>query len=303
MLLYSFVGIELPSTAGGEMRDPRRDIPWAIARAGVGQLVMYVVPILSVLVVLPVGQVTSLRGLVDAMQTVFTVYGGSVRSDGAATLSGAGVLVGAATGLLFVWVLVASGTTWIMGASRAEAAACLDGAGPAGLGRVSVRTGVPVRMALLSGTVSLLTAVVDLWATHGDSQRFFSAALTVAISLILLAYLLIFPAFVALRLRAPGLPRPFRVPGGVAVAALVSALATAWSLLAVVCLLWPGFGTPRPDDALPAGFAGDRTGFELLVLGPLAGLLLLCGAFYGLGRRTLPGAVPGESAPAAAWGV
>jgi amino acid transporter len=34
VLLYSFVGVELPSTAGEEIRDPRRDIPVAIARAG-----------------------------------------------------------------------------------------------------------------------------------------------------------------------------------------------------------------------------------------------------------------------------
>ena len=286
VLLYSFVGIELPSTAGEEMVDPRRDIPAAIARAGIGQLVMYVVPILAVLVVLPTGQVTSLHGLVDAMQTVFTIYGGSVSPDGRATLTGAGAVVGVVTGLVFLWVLVASGTTWIMGASRAQAAACLDGAGPLALGRISARTGVPVRMALVSGAVSMVTAMVDLWATRGDAQRYFSAALTVAISLILLAYLLIFPAFLALRLRNPLLDRPFRVPGGTATAVVVSGLSTGWSLLAVVCLLWPGFGAPSPDDALPGGFEGDRLGFELLVLSPLMALLLLCAVFYRLGRST-----------------
>jgi amino acid transporter len=285
VLLYSFVGVELPSTAAEEMVDPKRDIPAAIARAGVGQLVMYVVPILAVLIVLPAGQVTSLHGLVDAMETVFTVYGGSVGPDGTATLTGAGSVVGGVAGLLFVWVLVASGTTWIMGASRAQAAACLDGAGPIGLGRISRRSGVPVRMALVSGAVSLVTGLVDLWATQGDAQRYFSAALTVAISLILLAYLLIFPAFLSLRLRQPRLERPFRVPGGAVVAAGVSGLATAWSLLAVVCLLWPGFGTPRPDDALPGGFEGDRTAFELLVISPLVALLVLCVLFYRLGAR------------------
>ena len=35
-----------------------------------------VIPILAVLVVLPAEQVTSLGGLIDAMKTVFTVYGG-----------------------------------------------------------------------------------------------------------------------------------------------------------------------------------------------------------------------------------
>ena len=287
VLLYSFVGIELPSTAGEEMVDPKRDIPVAIARAGVGQLLMYVIPILAVLVVLPTDQVTSLHGLVDSMQTVFTIYGGSVAPDGTATLSGLGAAIGVTTGLVFLWVLLASGTTWIMGASRAQAAACLDGAGPSALGAISARSGVPVRMALVSGAVSLLTGVVDLWATHGDAQRYFSAALTVAISLILLAYLLIFPAFVMLRLRSPLLERPFRVPGGTLAAWVISGLATLWSLLAVVCLLWPGFGTPDPDAALPSGFEGDRVAFEVLVLGPLPVLLLLCCAFYWLGRNNV----------------
>ena len=203
VLLYSFVGVELPSTAGEEMRDPRRDIQVAIARAGVGQALMYGVPILAVLVVLPAQQVTSLHGLIDAMKTVFTVYGGSVAADGSVALSGAGQLLGWASALVFIWVLAASGSAWIMGAGRAQAAACMDGAGPRALGRISPRTGVPVVMGLVSGAVSLAAMVASLWVTRGDGQKYFSAALTVSIALIVLAYLLIYPAFLALRLSGP----------------------------------------------------------------------------------------------------
>ena len=167
VLLYSFVGIELPSTAGEEMVNPRRDIPAAIARAGVCQVLMYAIPILAVLVVLPTNQVTSLHGLIDAMKTVFTVYGGSIAPDGTATLTGAGAALGTVSALLFIWVLLASGSAWIMGSGRAQAAACLDGAGPAVLGRISERTGVPVVMGLVSGAVSLVTAVAFLSLTGG----------------------------------------------------------------------------------------------------------------------------------------
>ena len=134
VLLYSFIGVELPSTAAEEMVDPRRDIPAAIASAGVCQTLMYAIPILAVLFVLPAEAVTSLHGLIDAMGTVFTVFGGSVGPDGGATLTGVGAVVGAAGAMLFVWVLLASGSAWIMGAGRAQAAACLDGAGPPVLG-------------------------------------------------------------------------------------------------------------------------------------------------------------------------
>ncbi len=269
VLLYSFVGVELPTTAAEEMRNPRRDIPIAIARAGVAQALMYGIPIVAILVVLPSDRITSLHGLVDAMKTVFTVYGGDVAADGAVTLTGVGAGLGWLAGWLFIWVLLASGATWIMGAGRAQAAACLDGAGPRALGRISPRTGVPVVMGLLSGAVSLVAMLVNLVVTGGDGQKYFSAALTVSIALIVLAYLLIFPAFIRLRYALPELDRPFLVPGGRPVAWLGTVLATGWSLLACVCLLWPGFGTSAPDEHLPAGFEDNRWQFEMLVLVPI----------------------------------
>ena len=285
VLLYSFVGIELPSAAGGEMIDPRRDVPAAIGRAGLAQLVMYALPIVAILMVLPAEQTTSLHGLIDALHRVLTVYGGSVASDGTPQLSALGVVLGWVCAVVFVWVLMASGSSWIMGAGRAQAAACLDGAGPAALGRISARTGVPVVMALVSGGVSIVTVVVSLAVTGGDAQKYFSAALTTAIALIVLAYLFVFPAFVALRLRRPGMARPFRVPGGRCVAWVVSLTATAWSAVAAVCLVWPGVGLRHPDDALPDGFAGARMQFELLVLAPIVGVLALGCLFYSMGRR------------------
>ncbi len=115
ILIYSFVGIELPTSAAEEMVDPRRDIPAAIGRAGIGQLLMYAVPILTVLLVLPPARVSSLHGLIDAMATVFTVYGGHVDGHGHVLLTGVGSTVGAAAGLAFVWVLLASGSAWMMG--------------------------------------------------------------------------------------------------------------------------------------------------------------------------------------------
>jgi amino acid transporter len=257
----------------------------AIARAGVGQVLMYGVPILAVLIVLPAEQVTSLHGLIDAMKTVFTVYGGSVAADGSVALTGAGQLLGWASALVFIWVLAASGSAWIMGAGRAQAAACLDGAGPRVLGRISPRTGVPVVMGLVSGAVSLAAMVASLWVTRGDGQQYFSAALTVSIALIVLAYLLIYPAFLALRLRRPDLERPFLAPGGRPVAWLIAILATGWSLLATACLLWPGLGTGDPEAALPAGFEGQRLRFELLVLVPLAVVVAACALFQVAGRR------------------
>jgi len=278
VLLYSFVGVELPTTAAEEMHDPRRDIPAAIGTAGVAQALMYGIPILAVLIVLPSGQITSLHGLIDAMKTVYTVYGGDV-SGSQVTLTGAGAVLGTLSAVVFIWVLIASGSAWIMGSGRAQAAACLDGGGPRVLGRISAHSGVPVVMGLVSGGVSLLLLVLSLWVTGGDSQKYFSVALNVAISLIVLAYLFIYPAFLRLRSRNRDLDRPFLVPGGAIGAWLVTILATAWSLLATICLLWPGFGTPHPDDHLPAGFEGQRVEYELLTIAPILTVVAAVAAY------------------------
>ena len=44
VLFYNLVGFELPSAAGGEMRNPQRDVPASIARAGAITVVLYSVP-------------------------------------------------------------------------------------------------------------------------------------------------------------------------------------------------------------------------------------------------------------------
>ena len=284
VLLFSFSGAELPAAAAEEMTDPRRDIPAAIGQAGAALIVMYAVPVLAVLIVLPAGAVTSLHGFLDALATVLTVYGGSVSPGGTPVLAGGGQVAGWACAALFIWVLMSSAAAWIMGAGRAQAAACLDGAGPRFLGRVSARTGVPARIGLLSGAIALLVMAAGVAVTGEDNQKYFSAALTAVIALVVLAYLLVFPAFAVLRRRRPGLPRPFLVPGGRAGAAVVTIAATGWSALAAACLLWPGLGTAHPDAHLPAGFAGQRGLFELLVLAPVA-VIVAAATAYCLATR------------------
>ena len=67
-------------------------------------------------------------------------------------------------------------------------------------------------MALVSGAAALATMLgSDRRSPSGDGQRYFSAALTVSIALIVLAYLFIFPAFVRLRYSHPDLDAA--VPG------------------------------------------------------------------------------------------
>jgi amino acid transporter len=286
VLVFNYVGFELPNTAGEEMKNPRRDVPYAILRSGIGTVLLYGLPVLAILLVLPLSQVTSLTGFVTAIQTVFTVWGGHVASNGTATLTGAGKVFGDLAAIGFIAVLLTSGSAWVMGADRAQAVACYDGAGPRYLGNISARFGTPVRMNILSGVMSTILFVMATEITSGNAGKYFTVVLSLAISTTTIAYILIFPTLWKLRRSHPQVPRPYRVPGGETGAAIVSVLTTGWALLATIALLWPGFGTSNPDASLPTGFAGQRLQFELSQFVPLLVLFAVGIAFYYLGSET-----------------
>jgi amino acid transporter len=289
------------------MKDPQKDVPFTVIRAAIGTFVLYGAPILAILLVLPAAQITSLGGFIDAMKTVFTVYGGEVTTaaDGTvtATLSGAGKVLGDLAALGFIWALVSSGTTWIMGADRAQAVAGYDGGAPRWFGIFSKRWGTPIAVNLMSGVFSTIVMVLAFQLTSGDAAKYFTVVLGLAISTTTIAYTMIFPAFIKLRYSHPHVPRPYRVPGGMAGAWAVSILTTGWAMLATIALLYPGFGTSDPDSALPEGFEGQRGAFEASQFIPLAALVVLGLIFYALGaptrRREVAVSLVDEPAPVA----
>jgi glutamate:GABA antiporter len=289
VLFFNYVGFELPNAAGDEMKDPQRDVPFSVLRSAAGTVLLYGLPILAILLVLPVSQVTSLGGFLDATKTVFTVYGGHVDTakDGTvtATLTGAGKVLGSLSAIGFILALLSSGTTWIMGADRSQAVAGFDGAAPRSFGHFSARFGTPITVNLLSGVFSTIVMVLAFQLT-GSADKYFTAVLGLAISTTTISYLVVFPAVIKLRYSHGHVKRPYHVPGGMAGVWIAGGLCTLWSALATVALLFPGFGTSDPDSSLPDGWAGQRGAYEVSQFVPLAVLIGLGLLFYVLGGPT-----------------
>jgi amino acid transporter len=290
VLFFNYVGFELPSAAGEEMTNPQRDVPFTVLRSAVGTVLLYGLPIISILLLLPASQVSGLSGFLDAIKSVFTVYGGHVASDGTPVLAGAGQILGYLMAIAFVIALLTSGTTWIMGADRAQAMAALDGAAPRFLGTFSARFGTPIVVNLLSGVLSTIVMVLAFSITGGDALKYFTVVLGLAISTTTISYIAVFPALIKLRTSHPHVPRPYRLPGGPPVVWTVGLLCTFWAILASAVLIYPGLGvnwfgqTGNPDDSLPEGFT--RTQFELSQVIPLVAFLVAGVLFYAAGTST-----------------
>jgi amino acid transporter len=293
ILFFNYAGFEIPSNAGDEMTNPQRDVPASVFRAFLLSVLLYGGPILAILLVLPLAQVTNLGGFLDAIKSVFTVWGGSVSPGGTPTLEGFGLVLGWVSAVAVILGVLSSATSWLMGANRAYAVAALDGSAPRILGRLSKRSGTPIAVNLLTGVLATIIMLLASLVVGADAERYFVAVLGLAISTTTISYLGVFPALVKLRYAQPQVQRPYRVPFGTAGVWIASILTTFWALLATVSLVWPGFGVgwfgtqgSAAEVLADLGFAGDRLLYELTQIVPLVVVLVTGFIFYRLGAST-----------------
>jgi glutamate:GABA antiporter len=287
LILFSLVGFELPNAAGEEMEDPARDVPPGIIKSVVATALLYGIPVLGILVVLPTDQTTGLAGFPDALRQALTVFGGTVQTADdrtvTSTLTGFSTVIGWAMGILVAIVAFTSGLTWIMGSDRTLAVSCYDGAGPRSLGKFSARFGTPLRVNVLSGIISSVIFVLATEITEGDAYKFFTVALNLAISTTLISYLGIFPAAWRLRRRNPHHPLPFKAPW-LRVMTVISVL---WIVFCTIQILFPGLGDSWfSGDYLPENWTEDERWVYLFTeLVPLVAFTAIAVVFWMIGRR------------------
>ncbi|HKT57982.1 MAG TPA: APC family permease [Microbacterium sp.] len=283
VILFAVVGFEAPNGAAEEMRNPQKDVPKAVASSGIISILCYLVPIFAILAVLPASKVQGASGLLDAFKEVFKVYGPA-----------AGPLMWIAAAL-FIFVVLTQASAWMIASDRVQAAAAADGAFFRYFGKFSPRLGTPVRMNLLSGIVATVFCIAATMLLNGSTSAVFTVVLTVAISTLLLSYLVIFPAIVTLRRKYPDVPRPFRVPGGKAGLWVCTVIIYAWVVLGSWVAVFPG--TIEHVLGIDYGFHDiwgvDRGTFELFTVGTLIVIAVLALVGY-LWERNRANDRPGE---------
>jgi glutamate:GABA antiporter len=231
VLLYNALGFELMSSAGEEMRDPRRDVPRVILLSGLLIAAVYTLGVLGILLAVPVGELSLVTGTWDALVVLGRQWG---------TAGGVVVLL---LGFGFLYACVANVVTWSLGVNRVAAAAAAEGALPAALGRLHPRYQTPhvafVAMGVVSTALLLGNALLSARADNVFWMVFKLSGVCFLVS-----YLLLFPAFVILRRRRPDQPRPYVMPGGRL--GTSAAAVFCWLFVAAACLL---FFRPAPTAA------------------------------------------------------
>ena len=282
VIVFQWIGFELQTNASEEMENPQRDIPRAVYASGVISFLGYAIPIGGVVLILSSSQLSNVSGFVAAYQFASS-----------SVLGGAAPFFNHVAALAMVFVLLSSGTTWLMGSDRLMAIGALAGSGPKQLGYWSTRFGTPVVVNVLSGIIATLFMFITFFVTGGGLHGYFAAVLGLVISTTTFSYILIFPALLTLRRKYPNVPRPFVVPGGNAGAWACVILTMFWVVAATVFSLWPGLFT----GAWNSDTAGvNRTTFEVYTFVTVAVLIVIAIVFWAVGRGHVVNTQPGQTA-------
>jgi len=277
LLFFNFVGFELPSAAGDEMKNPQKDVPFTVIRALIVSILLYGLPVLAIISVVPADQIkgNGVSSFLDAVDTVFTVYGG------------AGEIMVKVAVVMFILAVISSASTWLMGSDRAQAIACIDGTGPAWLGRFSSTYGTPLNVNLISGLLSTIVFVAASEIGSGSAANAFNVMIGIVLLFTTISYIVIFPAFIKLRKSHAHVNRPYKVPGGMAGVWVCGLLTTFWAVVATLAGIFPGLladGVFLSDSWLPEGVTRSQyTSYAFIAIGITIAVGIL---FYLLGAKT-----------------
>jgi len=212
LVFFAYIGFDVVATTAEEAKNPQRDLPRGI----IGSLIICTVLYMAVALVLTGMQKYDQIDPKAALANAFVHIG----KDGFATVIAAGAVAGLTTVVM----------TLLIGATRVTFAMSRDNLLPSNLGRTNPKTGTPVRLTLIIGTVVALTASLTPIGTLEEMVNIGT----------LTAFLLVSLAVPILRKRRPDLKRSFRVPGNPVVPWL-SALACFYLVLNLSLETWIRF--------------------------------------------------------------
>jgi glutamate:GABA antiporter len=250
IIIYSYMGFELMSSAGGAIKNPKRDVPKMIILAGAAILFVYMFATFGVLAATPAKDVSIVTGITDALQAMFASVFGS-----------AGWLFDIAV-VMLLFTFFGNMVTWSIGANQTISATGLDDTAPGVFGHTNKRFGTPDYAFVLMGIIATAITVVAYVLDPTQSNVFWTLFALSSI-VFLIPYLLMFPALLVLRRKYPDQPRPYVIPGGKVGAWVAAILCEAGILLTLFLFFYfPAEGVSKATFWI---ITGGGTAVSLLI--------------------------------------
>jgi len=241
VIIFNFKGFEVVAAFTGDMEDPKRQIPKALLLGGILISFFYIFAAFGISAAIPVAELTTYGGLVDSFIHFFNVLGLP------------GHILVPVVGILFLFTLFINVLSWALGVNYVASHAAEQQAMPEIFARRN-KDGAPIGASVLNGVVASLMVIAVPFIPNPD---IFWGFFALQIITLIMAYILMFPAFRKLRVIDANAERPFRAPGGKVVINLIAFVPVVMlALSAVFSMVYPldgGYGAWHFDTMLLVG--------------------------------------------------
>ncbi len=224
-LIFSIIGAELITTVGKRIRNPKRDIFRGLFWGMSVLLLLHFAGTFAVLATVPSNELTLVGGLVQTFAAIF----GSTPLGESLTI---------VLGLLTVVTFLAYMALWCLGGSESASMAARNGDMPAVFAKANPKSGLPVGASWITWCGSALMLVIYAF-TADSADALFWTIFSFAMVLYFATYFFFQASFIKLRLRDRQRHRPFKIPGGMAVALLFAISSALMLMTGIVIFIFP----------------------------------------------------------------
>lgn len=201
VIVYNFMGFELVSSFSDKLKNPRKDIPRAVILAGILISFLYIFSAFGILAIFKVEDINIVTGISDS----FSILVAKTLGENFTWLFFVLIIV-------FLFSLYAFMFAWAFGANCVIAETGLDKKVKI-LGHRHPKHDSPDYAFYVMGIIGTLLLIGN-YIGMKNVQQIFWTIFALASIVFLMPYLLMFPAVIKLRIKAPNIKRPYKIPGG-----------------------------------------------------------------------------------------
>lgn len=227
-IVFALGGCEAASFLGGEIKNPRRNMPIGLLLAGFTISICYIVGTFCVLLALPSNETSNLDGLVQAI----------ARTSSRIGISG----VTSTAAILITISNIGAAAAFLAAASRLPFVAGIDGYLPSVFGKLHRRWHTPYVSVLLQGLLGIVFVLIGQSGTSVKGA--YDVLVSIGVVTYLAPYLFVFASLIKLQ-TAPAGKDVICIPGGRHVAIPVALVGFVTTLAAMVVSLIPPPEEPR----------------------------------------------------------
>jgi amino acid transporter len=263
-IAFAFAGLELASTMGDEVENPRRNLPRAIFIAAPLIALAYILGTSAVLWLVPGGEINVVSGFLQAIK------------NGAANLSPAFWWIAPLCAALYTVGNIGGVGAWLIGPARVAFVIGLDRYFPKAFGKVHPTWHTPYVAILVQASLATVFLLLSVMGRGTGVEEVYLILLDTQILIYFIPYLYLFIVFLIHRRRAESAPDVVQdvvlAPGGAAGAWIAGVSGSIVTLFAMIVAT-----IPPPDTANPWLFRAK-------VIGGALGFVLIGGLIYWNGN-------------------